>query len=58
MKSGGHRESWGRHFSWLPPFKGAKGGTPQKNLKFSITILDFWQEDWYPTITVLDFWQE
>ena len=26
MKSWGHRELWGGHFQWFPPFKGAKGG--------------------------------
>ena len=32
MKSGGHRKSWGGHFSWLSPLEGAKGGTPKNYL--------------------------
>ena len=34
MKSGGHRQSLGGNFSWLPPFEGAKGGDPPPKNKF------------------------
>ena len=33
---GGHRQSWGGHFSCLPPFKGAKGGGPPNFFKIFV----------------------
>ena len=28
IKNGGHRESWGGHFFWVPPFDRGFGGDP------------------------------